>query len=210
MSFVFKIIIIGNANTGKSSILDRFVNNRFINDSDITIGVELGFRTIVLEDYTKVKLRLYDTAGQCQFRSLTKSYYRNSVGAIIVYDVSNRKTFDDIHIWIKELKENCPIQPSIIILAANKTDLEKKRQVTQEEGLLLAEENNFTYAEVSCKQTRNVNEIFYTMSEYILDRIRSMDSDTLEILGVKRDVLSTIYLKPIPDAILGSEKKCCT
>jgi len=99
-TFIFKYIIIGDPSVGKSCILNQFINDKFQDEYEITVGVEFGAKNIALKDGTWVKLQIWDTAGQENFKSVTRGYYRSSAVAIIVYDISSRKSFENVSDWI--------------------------------------------------------------------------------------------------------------
>jgi Ras-related protein Rab-2A len=131
-SYLFKFIIIGDTNVGKSCLLLQFTDQRFRQDHDLTIGVEFGAK-IVDVDGKSVRLQIWDTAGQESFRSITRSYYRGAAGVILVFDVTRRDTFTNLSRWIDEAHTHTGTDATIV-LVGNKTDLDKRRTVTTEEG----------------------------------------------------------------------------
>ena len=137
----FKIIIIGNRGVGKTSISNQAIKNEFSTKYNATIGLEVSFLYVKLDDKV-IKLNIWDTCGQETYRSLIKSFYRNSSLAIIVYSIENKNSFQDLDLWIKELKiNNSP--DTKIILVGNKLDLEENREVKYEEGKKFAEDYDF-------------------------------------------------------------------
>ena len=123
-NYLFKLIIVGDATVGKSCILLRFINNNYRTSHDLTIGVEFGMKIININN-KNIKLQIWDTAGQECFRSIIRSYYRNSAGAILVYDISNRTSFNNIIYWLEEIKKYASNNLSII-LVGNKCDLDEQ------------------------------------------------------------------------------------
>ena len=103
--YVFKMILIGDPFVGKSALLSSFLHGNFIDRYDVTVGVEFGAKTIQLSEYN-IKLQIWDTAGQESFKSITRSYYRSSAGAIVTFDITNRTSFDNITNWFNECKIN--------------------------------------------------------------------------------------------------------
>lgn len=189
--YILKFIIIGNSSVGKSNLLSMFTDKRFHSDHTMTIGVEFGTK-IISSKNKKCKIQIWDTAGQEAFRSITRTYYRGTIGCLIVYDITNRSSFDSISFWIEDLKKNC--DPSICIaLVGNKMDLEHKRVVSTEEGKDLAERHNMIFFETSAKNGTNVDTCFYN----IVDRISQMIEDkTIDLTTCKGCVdTSTITLK---------------
>eukprot|EP01115_Flamella_aegyptia_P003183 TRINITY_DN1518_c0_g4_i1.p1 TRINITY_DN1518_c0_g4~~TRINITY_DN1518_c0_g4_i1.p1 ORF type:complete len:199 (-),score=29.15 TRINITY_DN1518_c0_g4_i1:78-674(-) len=156
--YLFKYIIVGDTAVGKSCLLLQFTDKRFQPVHDLTIGVEFGSRTISIED-NQIKLQIWDTAGQEKFRSITRSYYRGAAGALLVYDITRRETFDHLQSWLEDCRRYSN-QNIVIMLIGNKCDLENKRQVSKEEGEAFAERNNLTFLETSAKTAQNVEEAF--------------------------------------------------
>jgi len=146
---LYKVIIIGDQAVGKSSILGRWKNNEFL-DASATLGVELSVKIYNCHG-KKVKIQMWDTAGQEKFKSMTQSYYRGALGVFLVYDVTNRHTFENIKIWINDLHHTgSEIDKLQVLLIGNKIDLED-RQVSQEEGIQFAKVNGFNFLETSAK-----------------------------------------------------------
>jgi Ras-related protein Rab-2A len=123
-SYLFKYIVIGDTSVGKSCLLLQFLEKKFKFDHDTTIGVEFGSKIINVKD-KHIKLQIWDTAGQETFKSITRSYYRGSIGVILVYDITNRDSFNNISKWLDETKSYANDKITVM-LVANKTDLEAK------------------------------------------------------------------------------------
>merc|ERR1711972_1285854 len=130
-SYLFKYIIIGDTGVGKSCLLLQFTDKRFQPVHDLTIGVEFGARMITI-DGKQIKLQIWDTAGQESFRSITRSYYRGAAGALLVYDITRRETFNHLTTWLDDARQHSSSN-MVIMLIGNKCDLER-REVTTEEG----------------------------------------------------------------------------
>lgn len=165
---LFKILIVGDINTGKTAILDQFANGHFDGFYISTIGIDFNVKIIALDQDTKVKLQVWDTCGQERFRALTRSYYRNAHAVIIVYDITNRSTFEKAKIWIKEV-DNYVDKSVLTVLVGNKTDLYLTRQVQYYEAHKLAEENFMDYFETSAKYDNNIETLF----KFIADKLYS-------------------------------------
>ncbi|OVA17630.1 Small GTPase superfamily [Macleaya cordata] len=169
--YLFKYIIIGDIGVGKSCLLLQFTDNRFQPLHDTTIGVEFGAKTVVLNG-SRIKLHLWDSAGQEAFRSITKSYYRGAAGALLVYDISRRETFNHLTNWLKDARQHSTPNMTIMLIG-NKCDLpHRKRVVSREEGEQFARENGLTFIEVSAKTSQNVEEAFVTTASRILVKIK--------------------------------------
>ena len=142
-----KYIIIGDTGVGKSCLLLQFTDKRFQPVHDLTIGVEFGARMVNI-DQKQIKLQIWDTAGQEAFRSITRSYYRGAAGALLVYDITRRDSFNHLTRWLEEARQNS--NPNMVImLIGNKSDLDHRRAVSYKEGEQFAEQNGLIFLEVS-------------------------------------------------------------
>lgn len=182
-SYLFKYIIIGDSGVGKSCLLLQFTDRRFQPVHDLTIGVEFGARTITV-DNNHLKLQIWDTAGQESFRSITRSYYRGAAGALLVYDICRRETFEHLQGWLEDARHHSP--KMIIMLIGNKSDLEAKRAVEYKEGEAFARKYGLEFLETSAKQNTNVEDAFRRTAEKIYAKVQSGDIDvSKENDGVK-------------------------
>lgn len=154
----YKLVFLGDQSVGKTSIITRFMYDKFDNTYQATIGIDFLSKTMYLEDRT-VRLQLWDTAGQERFRSLIPSYIRDSSVAVVVFDVTNRQSFVNTARWIQEVRTERG-SDVIIFLVGNKTDLVDKRQVSVEEGDAKAREFNVNYIETSAKAGYNIKSLF--------------------------------------------------
>jgi len=183
--YIFKIIIVGDTGCGKSCLLLHFTYKLFEPVHYLTIGMEFGSRIINVLD-KKIKIVVYDSAGQEIFRSIMKSYYRGSSIAILVYDITRRETFNSIQEWIRETDENAD-KLVTIVLVGNKKDLEHMREVTKKEGEELAKKEGILFYETSAKSGENVYNIFSDPSERLLNEIMigEIDIENFDCLGIK-------------------------
>ncbi|KAH7731715.1 member Ras oncogene family RAB18A [Aphelenchoides avenae] len=161
-----KILIIGESGVGKSSLMLRFVDDSFNEEIAATIGVDFRVTTVNI-DGNAVKLAIWDTAGQERFRTLTPSYYRGGQGIILVYDVSNRSTFDRLEHWIAEVDTYCTKADAIKMLVGNKIDTDN-RLITRDEGLQFAKKHKMLFIEASAKTREGVQYAFEELIEKIL------------------------------------------
>jgi len=183
-AYLFKYIIIGDTGVGKSCLLLQFTDKRFQPVHDLTIGVEFGARMITI-DSRQIKLQIWDTAGQESFRSITRSYYRGAAGALLVYDITRRETFNHLTRWLEEARQNSNSNMAIMLIG-NKSDLEHRRAVSTKEGEQFAQENGLIFLETSAKTAANVEEAFIKTAEKIYDNIQSGVYDvTNEAHGIK-------------------------
>lgn len=156
---------------GKSNILSRYTYGKFNPEHEITIGCEFMAKNIFVKD-RNVRIQIWDTAGQEAFRSITRSYYKNSTCAFIVYDISDKKTFLNVASWLQECREMC-YKNIQIYLIGNKCDLEDKRQVSRNEGEQFAQENGLIFFETSALSGTNIEEVFVQSATEIIDKLES-------------------------------------
>ncbi|KAI8980803.1 ras family-domain-containing protein [Pilobolus umbonatus] len=167
----FKLVFLGEQSVGKTSLITRFMYDTFDNTYQATIGIDFLSKTMYLEDRT-VRLQLWDTAGQERFRSLIPSYIRDSSVAVVVYDITNRVSFQNTAKWIEDVRVERGTEV-IIFLVGNKIDLNDKREVTLEEGEKKANECNVMFIETSAKAGHNVKTLF----KRIAQALPGMESD---------------------------------
>jgi len=178
---LFKILILGDSNSGKTSLLDRLVNNQFVDFYISTIGIDFNVKTIRLEDETKVKLQIWDSCGQERFRSLTRSYYRNSSAFIICYDVTNLKSFENAKFWISEIEKYVDDHNVYQILVGTKNDMQGLRQIEYSKGINYAHSLGIDFIETSSKNDINVKELFYHLSVE-LNKTKKIKDEKIRIL----------------------------
>ena len=166
-NYVFKYLLVGDSGVGKSAISNRFTKGNFIENNDSTIGVEFGVKVIRCSD-VHVKVQLWDTAGQETFRSITRSYYRNAACALVVYDIGNRQSFENIPTWIADVQKVSPLIR--LVLVGNKKDT-PDRQVHFVDAQKCATQYNMHCMEVSAMHDLNVSKLFQTTARAIIDDI---------------------------------------
>ena len=210
--FLLKYIIIGDAAVGKSNLLLRYVHGQFKPEYQLTIGVEFGAKNI--EIGSKIfRIQIWDTAGQENFRSITRAYYKNSVCALVVYDISSRDSFNNVMSWIEDCRNQSP-KTIFIVLVGNKCDLEDKRQVTYEEGKDLADKNELLFFESSAKDGINVDDIFVNSAKEISKKIEQgyydLESDSCGIKkGINRNNNQEIHLENQQPNNMNRGGGCC-
>ncbi|KAG6397497.1 hypothetical protein SASPL_143665 [Salvia splendens] len=182
----YKLVFLGDQSVGKTSIITRFMYDKFDTTYQATIGIDFLSKTMYLEDRT-VRLQLWDTAGQERFRSLIPSYIRDSSVAVIAYDVANRQSFLNTSKWIEEVRTERG-GDVIIVLVGNKTDLVEKRQVSIEEGDIKAREFEVMFVETSAKAGFNIKPLF----RKIAAALPGMEA----LSSAKRDDMVDVNLKP--------------
>ena len=183
--YLLKFIIIGDSSVGKSNILSSFRDGSFTEKKQPSIGVEFIAKNIKIGNLI-FRLQIWDTAGQETFLSMTKVYYKNSSCAFIVYDITEKESFNHINFWLNELKQEAP-ESILYVLIGNKCDLNLRREVSYEEGENFAKKNNMMFFETSAKDGTNVEEIFLNsaneISKKISENYYDLENDTC---GIKR------------------------
>ena len=173
---IFKTLLIGDANVGKSNLLLRYVKNEFVPDMKSTVGVEFGSKILKIFGIN-IKVQIWDTAGQERYRSVTSSYYKGSKGVLIVYDISNYNSFESVDRWINEFRMKSD-ENSAIVLVGNKNDNEELRKVTIEEGEEKAKKYNLGFFETSAKEGKNVDEAFKCLFEKVVENYKKNKEKT--------------------------------
>ena len=200
--FTIKLLLIGDSNVGKSSILTKYVDNNFTNNYNTTIGIDFKIKTIIVGEY-KVKLQLWDTAGQEKFRALTTSYFRGAQGVIITFDLTKLESFLHLEMWLSELLKND--DEYNIILVGNKSDLKENIVITKEQAETFAKKNNLKYFECSASTGENLNELFQYISSEVCEKI--VFNIKKESDNIKKE--SNIKLNQDNNNIDKKGKKCC-
>lgn len=190
---LMKLVMIGDSGVGKTCLLSRYVDDIFYEEANATIGVEYKLKEIEIES-SKFKLQLWDTAGQERFHSITQSYYRCSDGAVIVFDVTDNASFENVSNWIKEYSDFTDGNHNIIIVG-NKNDLESERKVNTEDAKQFAKSKNVEYIETSAKDGNSVTEAFELIEQIIYTSKKAS-------LSLNQRVVRPIDLE-------NSKKGCC-
>lgn len=183
-NYLFKIVIIGDHNCGKSCILLRFAENTFRDDHVTTLGVDFKLKTIKL-DKDRIRLELWDTAGMERYRTIYNSYYHSAHGVMVVYDITDRRSFENLkNYWLNEVRMHAP-QNAVLMLVGNKCDLLEQRKVDFATAEKLASEMNVSLFEVSAKTGINVEEAFTELARDMRERLMlwKMDHDNETAAG---------------------------
>jgi len=172
--FLIKLMLIGDSGVGKSSLLLRFSDDTFDVSGTPTIGIDFKLRTIDV-DGKKVKLQLLDTAGQERFRTITTAHYRNAMGILLVYDITNEASFENITEWLSNIEKHTSGNVDRVLIG-NKTDMEEKREVPRERGQALAKDLGMEFFETSAKGNERVEEAFYALTRQIKKKMEAQQA----------------------------------
>ena len=167
--YLLKYIMIGDTAVGKTNLLSRYVHSQFKQEYLSTVGVDFCSKIVQIRNKT-FKIQMWDLSGKENFRPMIRTYYKNSVCAFVIYDISRRDSFNTVSTWIEDYKNQTPKTTSII-LVGNKSDLNDRRQVNTEEGQELADKFGIQFYEASAKTGDNVDEIFYNSTDEIAKKI---------------------------------------
>lgn len=168
--YTFKIIIVGNSNAGKTSIIRKFVDYQFDVSEKSTIGVDFKTKEITVND-KKAKIKIWDTAGQERYRAIINSYYRGTKGIMICFDLTNRQSYENVEDWYIDIQKFVPIDETAIILVGNKLDLDWMRKVSYHEANQYACERNMKYIEISARENQNILPAFEMLVKSMIEKI---------------------------------------
>ena len=190
--FIFKVLLLGNSNVGKSSLFLRFVDDIW-NDTFVpTIGVDFKIKTFDIDE-KKIKMQIWDTAGQERFKNIIASYYRGAHGILLIYDVTDKDSFKNLSNWLIEIEKNAS-KNVLKVLIGNKNDLEDKRVITYNQGKEFADTYGLKFIETSAKKNLNVNEAFETLGRELMkaseDKQITKQKDTKKISVAKAQDLT--------------------
>ena len=204
-SYIFKVSLIGDSSTGKTSILLRFIDDYFTEDTKSTIGVDFKLVSFELEPKIYAKMQIWDTCGSERFKSLTSSFIKTCSAFILIFDLTRKNTFHNIDHWIQIIKENT--SPKFLILIGNKVDLIKERNIDKEIILDYCEKNLFNYMEISAKNNLNIEKLFKEVAYQLYNDIKKSENNNIKNIGYKNN-FSDIQVK-LDENDNKNKKGCC-
>jgi len=197
--YLLKYLIIGSSGVGKSSLLLRYIDDKYSNEHIVTIGVDFKIKTLNIKN-KKTKINIWDTAGQERFKGITGSYYKGASGVMVVYDITDAESFNKVNDWLIEIEKNAP-NAVYKILIGNKSDLLDDRKITYDQGKDLADTYGMKFIETSAKSSTNVENSFITMTEDIIEsKMKSTKEKTKQ---------QNVILNPNQGNDLTEKKKSC-
>ena len=201
-----KVILIGDSGVGKTNIMSKFLKDQFMEESKATIGVEFGSKLFNHEGH-KIKAQIWDTAGQEKYKAITGAYYKGSKGALVVYDITQKKTFENIEKWVNDLK--AAGDPKItIILIGNKNDLDDKRQVSKDQGEEKARSFGCAFLETSAYSGDNIDKAFNYMVKEIYEKFSNDSTGEDELAPGSNGDGRDVKLDNVNDNNI-KKKSCC-
>ena len=183
-SNIFKILTIGESGVGKTCILRRFVENKFLKNHLATIGIDFKTKTLTINNQ-EIKLKIWDTAGQERFRNITTQYYKGADGIVLVYDVTDEASYEKIKDWMDQILSNTQKEDIGLVLLGNKCDMEP-RNVTEEQGNKMAQELNISYFETSALTGQGIKEAFEQLTRDIMKK-KGVGNDNGENVDLKKN-----------------------
>ena len=205
--YKLKLILIGDSGVGKTSLLNRYMGEQFIPNQPCTINADFKIKSIRIDELTFAEIIIWDTCGQERYRSMTRQYFQDAHGIILVYDVCDKRSFADLNIWLEEIKKNSIKENISIILCGNKIDL-KFRNTSFEEASTFAKNNDILYCETSSKEGFNIETAFEKLIKDIIEKMnRNSQFDT--------ETRKSASLRESTKAVSGKERKrekevkCC-
>lgn len=190
VNYLFKVILIGNSFSGKTSLLTQFISNEFKEKYICTIGVDFMIKEINLGQELKVKLQIWDTAGMERYKQMTTSYYKGAQCCVIVFDITNRHSFEGLGHWMSTYEQNMNKEfKKFLVVVGNKEDLEKDRQVSYQEANEFCKINGIRYFETSAKNGKNVDDVFFYVGENIYEMYKSdLDSEANKLMRIRNSL----------------------
>ena len=191
--YILKLLIVGDSTVGKTNFIMRFISDKFNESYMTTSGIDLKSKDIEIKN-KNIRIQIWDTAGQEKYRAITRNLFLKVLGVLIIYDITNEKSYNNLKTWVELIREDCGSHMQIIIVG-NKCDLDSERKINQEEVMKYAKKEKIEYIETSCKTGENVQKAVKTICEKILEN-NDLSTDMSFTLN------SSSFMAP-------KKKKCC-
>jgi small GTP-binding protein len=204
--YLFKVVLIGDSGVGKSNLLSRFTRDEFNLESKSTIGVEFATKSVQAGDGKVIKAQIWDTAGQERYRAITSAYYRGAVGALLVYDITKRQSFEDVERWLSELRDHAE-DNIVVLLVGNKSDLKHLRVVEKAEATEFAEKQGLAAIETSALDASNVDVAFHRILSDIYNAMSKRQLQAAPQLGGAGN--QSVTVDPSAQQAANTGGKCC-
>ena len=185
--YKLKLVVVGDSGVGKTNLIKRFANNTFNSNSKATVGVEFLSKSFKINN-TVFKIEIWDTAGQERYKSITAAYYKGAKGALVVYDITSKISFENIDKWMLEIKEKSSKDLKLMIIG-NKSDLKDGRQVSNEEAMRKAKDTGIALMETSALDSTNVKEAFHDLLKEMYIEISAKITQMEQTLNENKEAL---------------------
>ncbi len=201
--YILKLLTIGDQFVGKSSIINRYIDDKFNEDIKPTLAIDYKTK-MIQKGENLIKISIYDTAGEEKYRHLIKNYYNGSNGILLVFDITDKNSFDNLNFWLDELEKNCNLNNLYIFLVGNKTDLKKERKVSYDEAKNFADMKKIPYIEISAKTGDNIDKLF---NDFIKGTIINIIEQKKKDNSFLKESFKISFLDKDEKTI--RDKKCC-
>jgi small GTP-binding protein len=201
--YILKLLTIGDQFVGKSSIINRYIDDKFNENIKPTLAIDYKTK-MIQKGENLIKISIYDTAGEEKYRHLIKNYYNGSNGILLVFDITDKNSFDNLNFWLDELEKNCNLNNLYIFLVGNKTDLKKERKVSYDEAKNFADMKKIPYIEISAKTGDNIDKLF---NDFIKGTIINIIEQKKKDNSFLKESFKISFLDKDEKTI--RDKKCC-
>ena len=201
--YILKLLTIGDQFVGKSSIINRYIDDKFNGNIKPTLAIDYKTK-MIQKGENLIKISIYDTAGEEKYRHLIKNYYNGSNGILLVFDITDKNSFDNLNFWLDELEKNCNLNNLYIFLVGNKTDLKKERKVSYDEAKNFADMKKIPYIEISAKTGDNIDKLF---NDFIKGTIINIIEQKKKDNSFLKESFKISFLDKDEKTI--RDKKCC-
>ena len=174
--YKFRVIILGNISVGKTCIWNKYLFNKYSKDYKCSVGVEMKVKNLNISQSSIAELKIWDTCGDEKYRSITRQYYKDADGIILVYDITKKSSFDSLESWLEEIRNNGP-EHAEVILVGNKSDLNDQRVIKIEEAEEFAQHKKLSFIEVSAKTGRNITLLFEKLTNKLIQNFKEREKN---------------------------------